>query len=184
MRAIRATSATLLGVAALALTAPMAAAEVNGGSTRFGYTVTPSTVAPGGRVTLSVTNCASSATASSGVFDTVTVPSGGSAAATVDWDAKPGASYRVTFSCDGTTGTRTLTIARAAGAPSPTTAAPRAVTPTASSTSLTPAGVQGGLGGSIGGMNAAEIVTGTALVVAAATGTVYAVRRRTDARGH
>nr|WSZ99799.1 hypothetical protein OH820_32795 [Streptomyces sp. NBC_00857] len=177
MRAIRAASAALLGVAALALTAPTAAAAVNGGSTQFGYTVTPSTVAPGGRVTLSVTNCASSATASSAVFDTVTVPSGRPATATVDWDAKPGASYRVTFSCNGMTGTRTLTIARA---PSPT----GAVTPTASSTSILPAGVQGGLGGSVGGVNTTEIVAGTALVVAAATGTIYTVRRRADARGH
>ncbi|MFJ1749444.1 hypothetical protein ACIOJD_24830 [Streptomyces sp. NPDC088116] len=172
MRAIRAASAALLSVAALALTAPTAAAAVNGGSTRFGYTVSPSTVAPGGRVTLSVTNCASSATASSAVFDTVTVTSGRPATATVDWDAKPGASYRVTFSCNGTTGTRTLTIARA---PS---------TPTASSTSILPAGVQGGLGGSVGGVSAAEIVAGTALVVTAATGTIYAVRRRADARAH
>ncbi|MFE3826896.1 hypothetical protein [Streptomyces sp. NPDC059092] len=176
MRAIRATTTALLGVAALALTAPTAVAAVHGGATPFGFTVTPSTVAPGGRVTLSVTNCASSATASSAVFDTVTIPSGRTAAATVDWDAKRGAVYQVSFTCNGTTGRTNLTVAGAAAT------ATRA--PVVSATSLAPAGVRGGLGGSVGGVGTGELVAGTALVVTAAAGTVWTARRRTEGRAH
>ncbi|MFJ7996295.1 hypothetical protein ACIQ7D_03855 [Streptomyces sp. NPDC096310] len=173
MRAIRAATTATLGVAALALTAPPAGAAVHGGSTPFGFTVTPSTVAPGGRVTLGVTNCATSATASSAVFDTVTIPSGRTAAATVDWDAKRGAVYQVSFSCNGTTGRTNLTVAAAAA---PTRA------PTASATSVTPSGVRGGLGGSVGGVGPGELAAGTALVVAAAAGALWTARRRTEDR--
>ncbi|MFI6697763.1 hypothetical protein ACIBJC_02095 [Streptomyces sp. NPDC050509] len=176
MRAIRATTTALLGVAALALTAPTAVAAVHGGATPFGFTVTPSTVAPGGRVTLGVTNCASSATASSAVFDTVNIPSGRTGTATVDWDAKRGAVYQVSFTCNGTTGRTNLTVAGAA------TTAPRA--PTVSATSVSPAGVRGGLGGSMDGVGTGELAAGTALVVAAAAGTVWTARRRAEGRGH
>ncbi|MFD5752953.1 hypothetical protein [Streptomyces sp. NPDC127033] len=188
MRAIGATTTALLGVAALAPTAPTAAAAVHGGATPFGFTVTPSTVAPGGRVTLGVTNCASSATVSSAVFDTVTVPSGRTAAATVDWDAKRGAVYQVSFTCNGTTGRTNLTIARAASTPTgaPTRTPTRAPTraPTVAATSAAPAGVRGGLGGSVGGVGSGELATGTALVVAAAAGSAWTVRRRTEGRAH
>ncbi|WP_405983747.1 hypothetical protein [Streptomyces sp. NBC_00872] len=192
MRAIRAASAALLGVAALALTAPTAVAAVDGSVTPFGFTVTPSTINPGGKVTLAVTKCSSPATASSGVFDTVTIPSGSTAAATVDWDAKAGARYIVTFTCNGVSAKTTLAISSSTRTPVPnpvgtasgngngtatrTTAAP--------ASSSSPGGVRGGLGGSIGGLNVAEIVTGTALVVAGATGSVYAIRRRALNRGH
>ncbi|MFE2937856.1 hypothetical protein ACFXKG_02105 [Streptomyces sp. NPDC059255] len=196
MRAIRATTTALLGVAALAPTAPTAAAAVHGGSTPFGFTVTPSTVAPGGRVTLGVTNCASSATVSSAVFDTVTVPSGRTAAATVDWDAKRGSVYQVSFTCNGTTGRTNLTIARAASTPTsaPTRAPTRTPTrtpartptraPTVATTSVAPAGVRGGLGGSVGGVGSGELATGTALVVAATAGSAWTIRRRTEGRAH
>ncbi|WP_066957022.1 hypothetical protein [Streptomyces lushanensis] len=198
MRAIRAASAALLGVAALALTAPTAVAAVDGSVTPFGFTVTPSTINPGGKVTLGVTKCSSPATASSGVFDTVTIPSGRTATATVDWDAKAGARYIVTFECNGMSAKTTLAIS---GSSSTRTPAPNPGRTTNSTTNSTangtatraatapvsvssPGGVRGGLGGSIGGLNIAEIVTGTALVVAGATGTVYAIRRRAVNRGH
>ncbi|MFJ9029616.1 hypothetical protein ACIRQP_14005 [Streptomyces sp. NPDC102274] len=179
MRAIRAASAALLAVSALVLTAPTATAAVNGGNAPFGFTVTPSTVAAGGRVTLSVTNCGTTATASSGVFDTVNIPSGRSATATVDWDAKAGATYQVTFTCNGQSGTTSLRISSATRNPAPASTVTRTTDPT-----VVPGGVRGGLGGSMGGMNTTELVAGSALVVAAATGTIYAVRRRTADRKH
>ena len=101
MRTIRAASAALLGVAALALTTSAATAAPHGNVTPFGFTVSPSTVAPGGTVTLALSDCGRPATVSSGVFDTVTVPTGRSATATVDADARPGARYQVTFTCGG-----------------------------------------------------------------------------------
>src|SRR5690242_10829372 len=104
MRAIRVAPVALLGAAALALTGPAvtAYAATAGGPSGGGngYTVTPSVVAPGGKVTLAARGCSTTATASSGVFDTVTIPMNGSAQATVDWDAKPGAAYEVTFICN------------------------------------------------------------------------------------
>ncbi|KIF77956.1 lipoprotein [Streptomyces sp. 150FB] len=178
MRAIRAASAALLGVGVLALATPDAAAAYQGNITSFGFTVTPSTIAAGGRVTLALTDCDTTATVTSGVFDSVSVPSGRKAMATVDWDAKPGARYPVKFTCGGGSGSTNLTIAGGAPVPRPTP------TPSVSATSSAPGGVRGGLGGSMGGMNTAEIVAGTALVMAAATGTIYVVRRRNESRSH
>lgn len=162
MRAIRTAAAALMAVSALALTASTATAAANGGSTPFGFTVTPSTVAPGGMVTFAVTNCGTTATASSGVFDTVNIPSGKSAAATVDRDAEVGATYQVTFTCNGASGTTSLRISGATRSPPPAVAATRAAT-----TAVAPAGVRGGLGGSVGEMNTASLVADTALVVTA-----------------
>ncbi|WP_327233133.1 hypothetical protein OG349_03310 [Streptomyces sp. NBC_01317] len=184
MRAIRAASAALLGATALALTAPTAVAAQRGAG--LGFTVTPSTVAAGGRLTLAAPGCRSSGTASSAVFDTVTVPAGGTAAATVDWDAKRGATYRTTFTCrSGGTAAASFTVAGGATPTrTPTVRPTRTPAPVTTATSVAPGGVRGGLGGSVGGMNTAEILAGTALVVAAATGTIYAVRRRAENRGH
>ncbi|MEU8623649.1 hypothetical protein [Streptomyces sp. NPDC048669] len=184
MRAIRVAPVALLGAAALALTAPAvtAYAAVSGGPSNSGsgYTVTPSVIAPGGQVTLAAKGCSTTATASSGVFDTVTIPRGGTARATVDWDAKPAAAYEATFTCNTSPSSMAkvnLTIGAATS------------TPTTSSTSTTsstasPAGVQGGLGGSIDSPNTAMIVGGTALAVAAATSTVFVARRRRENRSH
>ncbi|WP_329061237.1 hypothetical protein [Streptomyces sp. NBC_01429] len=190
MRAICAPSAALLAVAALALAAPTATAAVDGGTAPFGFTVSPATVAPGGRVTLGVTNCASTATASSGVFDTVNIPAGRTALATVDWDAKPGAAYQVTFTCNGVMGRTDLKVSGATRAPTatptrtPTRAAAVPATPTARSTStVVPSGVRGGLGGSVG-VSTGELAAGAGLVAAAALGTAHVVRRRADGRGH
>ncbi|MFF3286862.1 hypothetical protein [Streptomyces sp. NPDC003023] len=173
MRAIRAASAALLGAAALALTAPTAAAVNN---TPYDFNVTPSTVAAGGRVTLTAGGCPSSTTVTSGVFDTVSIPRNGAATAVVDWDAKPGAVYTVQFNCVGRIGTLDLTVS--GGSSSPTASSTR------SSATAPPQGVRGGVGGSFEGMNTAEIAAGGALVVAAATATVLVVRRRTTDRRH
>ncbi|MEU4129364.1 hypothetical protein [Streptomyces wuyuanensis] len=186
MRAIPVASAALMGAAALALTLPTAAADTAdgaGGSAHkqpFSFAVTPSTVAPGGTVTLGVSGCSTTATASSGVFDTVTIPPRQTGTARVDLDARRGAVYSVQFTCNNQTGTTDLTISGGSGG---------AATPTIRSTSTAaaqpqPQGVKGGLGGSIGGLNAVEIAAGTVLVLAASGGIVYVVRRRSGSRLH
>ncbi|MFI6059668.1 hypothetical protein [Streptomyces sp. NPDC051286] len=130
-------------------------------------------IARGGLVTLAARGCLTTATASSGIFDSVTIPRGGSASATVDRDAKPGASYEVSFICN-TSPTSTAEIRLAISAP----------TPTPGSTAIAPNGVQGDLGGGIGRMNAAQLVGGTAVAVAATTGAVFVVRRRNERYSH
>ncbi|MGW8365528.1 hypothetical protein ACWGK1_33895 [Streptomyces wedmorensis] len=190
MRAIRAATTALLGAAALALAAPAAVAAddtpANGprapkakAKAPGDFVVSPGVVAPGGRVTLSAPGCASTATASAGIFDTVVIAPGSAATALVDIDAKRGAVYTVSFNCTGRVqDTVDLSIS---GTPTPT------ATPTISATILTPPrGVRGGLGGSVdSGVEPWELAAGGALVVAAATGVVYVVRRRNgSARRH
>ncbi|WKV70676.1 hypothetical protein AW27_003545 [Streptomyces sp. PCS3-D2] len=159
--------------------------------TSFGFTLTPSTVAPGGQVVLAVSGCnAAYSTASSGVFDTVSIARGQSVRATVDRDARLGAVYSVSFTCNGETGSADLTIA--GGTSRPTTSSTRTATATApaANTVTTPLattsarGVRGGLGGSAAGMDPVELGVGAALFLAAAGGTAYALRRRTSHRGH
>ncbi|MFJ9824546.1 hypothetical protein ACIRSU_09225 [Streptomyces sp. NPDC101160] len=183
MRAIRAASITVLGAAALALAAPAAvSAAADGvpapkgggqpGKVASLFVVSPSVVAPGGRVTLSAPGCASTATASSGIFDTVTIAPGSAATATVDLDAKRGAVYTVSFNCTGgVQGSVDLTIS--GGATS---------TPTARSTvSVAPRGVQGGLGGSMNSAHTWTMAGGGAMVLVAVGGVVYVIRRKAAA---
>lgn len=120
--------------------------------------------------------CTTEATAFSGVFDTTTIPSGRSATATVDQEARRGAVYEVTFRCGTTTRSANLTITSGATS-SPTTA------PTTSSTA-SPAGVLGGLGGSVDTMDPAEIAAGSALVAVASAGAFYVLRKRRAGRQH
>ncbi|WP_455353397.1 hypothetical protein [Streptomyces sp. SYSU K217416] len=173
MRAIRVASAALLGLAALPLTAPPATAT-DAKVTSFGFSLSPASIAPGGQVTLGVTNCgAPTASASSSIFDTVTIPNNGSVRVSIDGDARRGALYSVTFTCRGEAGMIDLAIAGGA------TPAPRPPVP-----ATTAQGVRGGLGGSVGGVNATEIAAGGALFVLAVAGTVYVVRRRAGNRHH
>ncbi|GAA2454208.1 MULTISPECIES: hypothetical protein [Streptomyces] len=185
MRAIGAASAALLGAAALALTAP-APAVASGKYAPGDFAISPSTVQPGGRVVLTAPGCSGTAMASSGVFDTVTIPAGRSATATVDWDARRGAVYTVSFTCaGGTPGTVDLSIAPATSTPTTSSTAVPTVTTTRTVTTTAPSqGVRGGVGGSIGGLNAGQLAAGTGLVVAAATGVVFMLRRRADNRRH
>ncbi|MFD9791184.1 hypothetical protein ACFWXK_09545 [Streptomyces sp. NPDC059070] len=181
MGAIRIGSATLLGAAVLTLTGPaaLAAPSVDGGGahgsniTSFGFSVTPSTIAPGGTVTLNVTGCPSTATASSAVFSTVTISPNSSTTAQVDSDAKRGATYTVTFMCGGERGTTDLTIT--GGTPVPIRPTGR---PTISTTSVPARGVRGGLGGTSDGIDKGEIAIGLALVAAAGGGVLVYLRRR------
>ncbi|MZE49824.1 hypothetical protein GTY86_00490 [Streptomyces sp. SID5770] len=190
MRAIRAASTALLGVAAFALAAPSAVAtegapapnpRARGAKAPGDFVVSPSVVSPGGRVALSAPGCASTATAAAGVFDTAVIAPGATATATVDLDVRPGSVYTVAFNCTGgVQGTIDLTISGGATA---TPTATATTGPTISSTILTtPRGVQGGLGGSVDdGAGPVELAAGGALVLAAAGGVFSVVRRRTAA---
>ena len=171
MRAIRVASAALLGVTALTFTAPAAVASDGGNNiTSFGFSVQPSTIAAGGRVTLNVDGCGTDAKVSSGVFDTVTIPKGQpSATAMVDWDAKPGALYEVTFQCGSESGHTDLTIAT--GRPVNPTLMP--VVPPVQR------GVRAGVGGSIAGFDVKEIGIGAALILGSVGAAWHLSRRRT-----
>ncbi|MGW7434485.1 hypothetical protein [Streptomyces sp. NPDC054849] len=210
MGAIRTSATALLSAGATgavlalgALGAP-AATAADAQVTSFGFTLTPSTVAPGGQVVLAVSGCnAAYVTASSGVFDTVSIARGQTVRVTVDRDARRGALYSVSFTCNGETGSADLTIA--GGTTTPTTSstttatAPAVASPVASPVATAPAspvrtaplttptsarGVRGGLGGSVAGMDPLELGAGVGLFLAAAAGTAYALRRRGSARGH
>ncbi|MFC7259434.1 hypothetical protein [Streptomyces lutosisoli] len=172
MRAIRVASAALLGLTALTFTAPSAFAD-DGDShniTPFGFSVQPSTIAAGGRLSLLLKRdggCNGTVRISSGVFDTVTIPSGrSSATATVDRDARQGAVHEVTFVCDGVSGHTDITIG------------------TGRSDDLTPVqvpaqqGVRAGVGGSVGGFDVQEIGLGAALVGGSVGVAWYMSRRR------
>ncbi|MFF7441580.1 hypothetical protein [Streptomyces sp. NPDC008122] len=182
MRAIRAASTALLGAAALALAAPAALAADGAPATGSrvarakapgDFVVSPSVVAPGGRLTLSAPGCASTATASAGIFDTATIAPGASVTATVDADAKRGAVYTVLFNCTGgVQDTVALSISGTSTA-----------TPTISATVLAPPrGVQGGLGGSMA-PSTTELAAGGTLALAAASGIVFFVVRRRSGAG-
>ncbi|MCX5010433.1 hypothetical protein OG765_05465 [Streptomyces sp. NBC_00555] len=160
------------------------AAEAARQITSFGFSLTPSTVAPGGQTVLSVTGCnAAYATASSGVFDTVSIARGQTVRVTVDRDARRGAVYSVSFTCNGETGSADLTIA--GGTTRPTTSSTRTATIAATGAITSSArGVQGGVGGSVAGMDPVELGAGAGLLLAAAAGTAYTLRRRRSGRGH
>ncbi|MEU3727692.1 hypothetical protein, partial [Streptomyces sp. NPDC031705] len=139
MGAIRSSATALLSAGAFltlgAFGAPAAAAEA-APVTSFGFSLAPSVVAPGGQVLLSVTGCgAAYATASSGVFDTVNIARGQTARVTVDRDARRGALYSVTFTCNGENGSADLTIA--GGTSMPTTSSTTGVRPTPSTGTTT-----------------------------------------------
>ncbi|MFI8275781.1 hypothetical protein ACIGBH_12870 [Streptomyces sp. NPDC085929] len=197
MGAIRTNATALLSVGATGavlalgvLGAPSATAAETQPITSFGFAITPSTVAPGGKTVLSVTGCnAAYATASSGVFDTVSIARGQTARVTVDRDARRGAVYSVSFTCNGETGSADLTITGGTTRPttsSTSTATARANTAvTSTATGGASLGVRGGLGGSVAGMDPRELCAGAGLFLAAVGGTAYALlRRRRCARGH
>ncbi|MER5306097.1 hypothetical protein [Streptomyces lasiicapitis] len=174
MRAIRVASAALLTATALTLTAPPVSAAVAGEEniTSFGFRVTPSAIAAGGQVTLSVDGCEHNAKVTSGVFDDVTLPKGQrTATAKVFWDAKPGAMYEVTFTCGPESGTTDLTIV---GGQS---------NPTHHPTPHHTRGVKAGVGGSSDGFDAHQIALGGALIAGVLGTAYYWTRRRTGQDG-
>ncbi|MCT9079248.1 hypothetical protein [Streptomyces fulvoviolaceus] len=177
MRAIRVASAALLGVSALTFSAPAAVAKGDNNITPFGFSVQPSTIAAGGQVTLILDRdnggCKGKATVTSAVFDTATIwPKQSQTTAVVDWDAKPGAVYQVTFTCDGVSGSTGLTIATGR------TANPVPVNP------VNPdRGVHAGEGGSFAGFDLKEIGLGAALIVGSIGAAYHLSRRRTGEDG-
>ncbi|MEV6505159.1 hypothetical protein [Streptomyces sp. NPDC051642] len=181
MRAIRVASAALLGISALALSAPVAVAKGDGNHniTPFGFSVQPSTIAAGGQVTLQLDRdqggCKGSATVSSGVFDTVRIsPGQSSATAMVDWDARPGAVYQVTFTCDGVSGSTGLTIASGR--------TNNNIQPLQPAQQI-PRGVHAGEGGSIAGFDLKELGIGAALIAGSVGAAYHFSRRRTGEDG-
>lgn len=168
MRAISLAFLSLAGAAALLAPAPAAHAKEGGGIASFAFSVSPSTVEPGGTVTLTATECpAKKVTVSSEVFRTVTVHDGRPATAKVDENAVPGAEYEVTFDCKGEKGHAPLTIAAGSGgAHRPATMKPGG-------------GARAGSGGSFSDPGPARSVAGWTLVACALGGGVYLLRRRT-----
>ncbi|MCX5253863.1 hypothetical protein OOK27_06710 [Streptomyces canus] len=170
MRAIRVASAALLGMAALSFSAPAAVAK-DTDITPFGFSVLPSTVAAGGQVALLLERnhggCRGSATVTSAALDTVIIPPHRSyATAVVDWDARPGSVHRVTFTCDGVSGSTSVTIA--GGRPDGPTPVP-----------LHPdRGVHAGGGGSIAEFDLKELGMGAALITGSIGAAYYFSRRR------
>ncbi|WP_261720138.1 hypothetical protein [Streptomyces sp. FZ201] len=174
MRAIRVASAALLGLTALTFTAPVAQAKGEDNITPFGFSVLPSTIAAGGQVSLRIDRdggCKGPAVVTSAVFDTVTIPPKQQhATAVVDWDAKPGATYKVTFTCDHVSGHTDLTIA---GGRTPTHhPVPDPLYPTR--------GAHAGAGGSLGDFDLKEIGLGAALI-AGSIGAAYRLSRKRTA---
>jgi len=169
MRAIHVSSLSVIGAAVLTFVAPATAlAEEEKDITSFGFTVTPSTIAPGGTVTLNATECeVPTVKVSSGVFDTVTLNEGRSGTAQVYDDAKPGAEYEVTFECKGEKGTAPLTITGGQGKhEDPGMRKPDG-------------GVKAGAGGSFSDLSATQIAIGSALVAGGLGGGAFLLRRRT-----
>ncbi|MFI7382443.1 hypothetical protein [Streptomyces sp. NPDC049813] len=167
MHAIRAVSAAVLSVAALALTSSPAAA---GDDVAFEVNASPTTVAPGGQVMLSQTGCEGTTEVSAGIFDTITLTGRHSSrSVTVDWDAKRGAMYSVKFSCDGHR-PRSLDLTIEGDRPHDPTPPP------------IDHGVKAGVGGSIGGFDLREIGLGAALITGA-LGTAYSLARRRTGDG-
>ncbi|MDJ0463655.1 hypothetical protein [Streptomyces sp. H27-C3] len=174
--ALRVASTALLGVAALSFAVPMAVAEDgNNNITSFGFTVTPSTIAAGGTVTLNATECqVPTVKVMAPVFDDVTLKEGKPGTAQVYPDAKPGAQYDVTFECKGEKGTTTLTIA---GGDQHTN------TSTGTRTGDVHKGVKAGAGGSFSDADPLQIAAGSAVLAGALGFGVYLRRRRSGNAG-
>ncbi|MCX3062796.1 hypothetical protein [Streptomyces beihaiensis] len=169
MTAIRTAAATaLLTATALSLAAP-AAVAAHASSDPFRVSVTPTTIAAGGKVTLRAEGCGGSTTVSSGVFDTVTIARHHrTAVATVDRDARQGAIYSVRFTCSKG-GSRTVDLTIAGGRP---------VNPTPPPPPVRHHGVRAGVGGSVGHFDLPQIGVGAALIA----GTLGAAYRRARRR--
>ncbi|MGW5421925.1 hypothetical protein [Streptomyces sp. NPDC003943] len=146
--------------------------------TSFGFSVTPQTVAPGGTVTLKSDGCeVPTVTVTSGVFDTVTLNEGHEGTATVDFDAKAGAQYEITFDCKGERGTTTLTIAADGHQDGGRTGTHETGThETGAHETGAHKGVKAGFGAA--GVGTTEMVTGGVLIVGALGAAVVLMRRR------
>ncbi|MYS24172.1 hypothetical protein GA0115240_16113 [Streptomyces sp. DvalAA-14] len=161
-------SAVPAAAVAAASSASFSAASALPSFTSLSFSVSPETVAPGGRVTVRAAGCPSAVTVSApALFHDVTLRGGEgrgrSATVRVGDSAKPGARYDVAFQCGAEKGTTPLMIGDG------TSRAPSA-----------PAGpARTGLGGGIGAPNTVAIIAGGALAGAAG---LYVIGRRTRRR--
>ncbi len=155
----------LLSLAAATLAAataatPVTAAHAAGGAT-LTAAVSPTSVAPGGRVALNMRGCGSrTGAASSSAFGDARLTAGNGEAtnlfgsATVFSSASSG-TYTVTFECGGPGGQRVT-----------------------ASLQVTPGAARGGTGGSIGTMSPGQIAVGGALTASALGTGIWLLRRR------
>lgn len=154
-RAMAVAAATLVVAAATPATLAYAAPSAS---------VSPSTVAPGGRVALNIAGCGTkTGRASSSAFGDVQLTPGNLEAtnlfggATVHRNASAG-THRVVFECGGPGGER-VTV----------------------SLHVTPGAARGGTGGSIGSMSPGQIAAGGALAAGALGAGIWLLRRRATA---
>jgi hypothetical protein len=177
----------IAAAAVVGLSTPAAFAQGGSSSnvTSFGFSVFPTTVAPGGTVAFAATGCGSTATASApALFNTVNL-SGNSTSqtgtTTVGASAKA-AQYTVTFTCGTESGTTPLTVSAASTSTTTTTPAttPATTTPaTKVAPGTTPAGaVATGVGGSVLTSDPIETAAGAVLLAGAAAGAALTMRRR------
>ncbi|MET9758832.1 hypothetical protein ABZ016_07210 [Streptomyces sp. NPDC006372] len=171
MRAICVATAVLLGAGALTSCVPAADAA---NQSDYGFSVDPSTVPPGGKVTLRVDRnaCRGETAVSSPVFDVVTIaPWQSWTTAEVDWDAEAGAVYDVEFVCEKTSGTARLTVS--GGRP------PHHPHP-GHHGGHPSKGVHAGEGGTLAGFDLKEIGLGGVLIAGSLGVAYHFTRRRTD----
>ena len=160
--------------AVVGLSTPAAFAQGGTSSnvTSFGFSVFPTTVAPGGTVAFAATGCSSTATAAApALFNTVTL-SGNSTSQTGTTTVGSGAAagtQTVTFTCGTESGTTPLTIS-ASGTSTGTSTTTTATTPTGA--------VATGVGGSVLTSNPLETAAGALLLAGASASGVWMVRRR------
>ncbi|MFC9581387.1 hypothetical protein ACFVJ8_00775 [Streptomyces yangpuensis] len=154
-RLMTAAAAALIVTAATPVTLAYAAPSAS---------VSPTAVAPGGRVALNVTGCGTKvARVTSTAFNEVRLTPGNLEAtnlfgnATVFSNAIPG-THRVTFECGGPGG-ESVSV----------------------SLQVTTGAARGGTGGSVGSMSPAQIAVGGTLAVGALVGGVWVLRRRAAA---
>ncbi|WP_432246854.1 hypothetical protein ACRAR1_01410 [Streptomyces sanyensis] len=161
MRAARALAVTATAFAAVGLCAPLAAA--GGGDGPRNVQVSPSTVFPGGTLTITVDGCHRGGTVSSNAFPDATLSRGDrgqqEATARVRNNARPG-DYHLTVRCNNSDQTASASFTVRPGR-----------------------GAQGGLGGSVG-PSSTEMAVGAGLVASAAVGgSLFVARRRRTVGG-
>ncbi|MCX4525680.1 MULTISPECIES: hypothetical protein [unclassified Streptomyces] len=151
-RLIALAAATLVAAAASPVTLAHAAPSAS---------VSPTSVAPGGRVSLNITGCGTkTGRATSRAFGDVQLTPGNLEASNLFGGATvyantPNGSYPVTFECGGAGG-QSVTV----------------------SLNVTSGAARGGLGGSVDSMSRGQIAVGGSLVAAALGAGIWVVRRR------
>ncbi|MFM9370913.1 hypothetical protein [Streptomyces sp. Da 82-17] len=176
--------------AVMAVSAPGAWAQADGARTAPGavadnsgwrVSVTPTTVKPGGQVTLSSSGCqVPTVTVDAPIFDPVELNEGQSATAHVYPDAKPGAEYEVTFTCNGKPKSVPLMIAGGQGHTGGQTGGHtggHTAGHTAGHTGGLHHGVKAGAGGTFADVSPTQLALGGALVAGVIGFTLLQVRR-------